>query len=195
MGDPKKSRKKWQSPPHPWQKERLEREAVLMNRYALKNKKELWKMEAIRRKYRKVARELLAAIAAGEGDDPHVKRTMEAILNKAKRYKLIPEDGTLDDILAMDIERVLRRRLDWLVYEKGLAKTPRQARQLIVHGHIAIRGRKINVPSYLVPADEEEHIGYYEGSPLADEKHPLRLAILGLSPAEVEGSKQEEGTQ
>jgi len=194
MGDPKRSRKKWQSPPHPWQKERLEREAVLMSRYALKNKRELWKMEAIRRKYRKVVRELLAAIAAGKEDDPHVKRTMEAILNKAKRYKLIPEDGTLDDILAMDIERVLRRRLDWLVYEKGLAKTPRQARQLIVHGHIAIRGRRINVPSYLVPVDEEEHISYYEGSPLADEKHPLRLAILGL-PEEMEASKQEEGGQ
>ncbi|RLF65463.1 MAG: 30S ribosomal protein S4 [Thermoplasmata archaeon] len=194
MGDPKRSRKKWQSPPHPWQKERLEREAVLMSRYALKNKRELWKMEAIRRKYRKVARELLAAIAAGKEDDPHVKRTMEAILNKAKRYKLIPEDGTLDDILAMDIERVLRRRLDWLVYEKGLAKTPRQARQLIVHGHIAIRGRRINVPSYLVPVDEEEHISYYEGSPLADEKHPLRLTILGL-PEEMEAPKQEEGGQ
>ena len=194
MGDPKRPRKKWQSPPHPWQKERLEREAVLMSRYALKNKRELWKMEAIRRKYRKVVRELLAAIAAGKEDDPHVKRTMEAILNKAKRYKLIPEDGTLDDILAMDIERVLRRRLDWLVYEKGLAKTPRQARQLIVHGHIAIRGRRINVPSYLVPVDEEEHISYYEGSPLADEKHPLRLAILGL-PEEMEAPKQEEGGQ
>ncbi|HDJ51261.1 MAG TPA: 30S ribosomal protein S4 [Thermoprotei archaeon] len=194
MGDPKRPRKKWQSPPHPWQKERLERETVLMSRYALKNKRELWKMEAIRRKYRKVARELLAAIAAGKENDPHVKRTMEAILNKAKRYKLIPEDGTLDDILAMDIERVLRRRLDWLVYEKGLAKTPRQARQLIVHGHIAIRGRRINVPSYLVPVDEEEHISYYEGSPLADEKHPLRLAILGL-PEEMEAPKQEEGGQ
>jgi len=194
MGDPKRPRKKWQSPPHPWQKERLERETVLMSRYALKNKRELWKMEAIRRKYRKVARELLAAIAAGKENDPHVKRTMEAILNKAKRYKLIPEDGTLDDILAMDIERVLRRRLDWLVYEKGLAKTPRQARQLIVHGHIAIRGRRINVPSYLVPVDEEEHISYYEGSPLADEKHPLRLAILGL-PEEMEAPKQEEGEQ
>ena len=194
MGDPKRSRKKWQSPPHPWQKERLEREAVLMSRYALKNKRELWKMEAIRRKYRKVARELLAAIAAGKEYDPYVKRTMEAILNKAKRYKLIPEDGTLDDILAMDIERVLRRRLDWLVYEKGLAKTPRQARQLIVHGHIAIRGRRINVPSYLVPVDEEEHISYYEGSPLADEKHPLRLAILEL-PEEMEAPKQEEGGQ
>jgi len=194
MGDPKRPRKKWQSPPHPWQKERLEREAVLMSRYALKNKRELWKMEAIRRKYRKVARELLAAIAAGKENDPHVKRTTEAILNKAKRYKLIPEDGTLDDILAMDIERVLRRRLDWLVYEKGLAKTPRQARQLIVHGHIAIRGRRINVPSYLVPVDEEEHISYYEGSPLADEKHPLRLAILGL-PEEMEAPKQEEGGQ
>jgi len=197
MGDPKRSRKKWQSPPHPWQKDRLEREAVLMIRYALKNKKELWKMEAIRRKYRRVARDLLAAIAAGRGDDPHIKRTMEAILNKAKRYKLIPEDGTLDDILAMDIERVLRRRLDWIVYEKGLAKTPRQARQLIVHGHIAIRGRRITVPSYLVPIEEENEIHYYEGSPLADEKHPLRIAIVGLpeeaiaTPTPTEAEKSE----
>jgi len=178
MGDPKRCRKKWQGPPHPWQKERILREAVLLRRYGLKNKRELWRIEAIRRKYRRVARDLLAAIAAGREEE--VKEEMEAILNKAKRYKLIPEDGTLDDILGMDIEALLRRRLQYIVYEKGLAKTIMQARQLIVHGHIAINGRRITSPNYLVSTDEEEFIDYYTGSPLVDEKHPIRVEIAGI---------------
>ncbi len=192
MGDPKRCRKKWQGPPHPWQKERILREAVLLRRYGLKNKKELWRIEAIRRKYRRVARDLLAAIAAGREEE--VKGQMEAILNKAKRYKLIPEDGTLDDILGMDIETLLRRRLQYIVYEKGLAKTVMQARQLIVHGHIAINGRRITSPNYIVSAEEEEMIDYYPGSPLADEKHPIRVEIAGI-PQMLQEEEKEGGEE
>ncbi len=61
----------------------------------------------------------------------------------------------------------LSRRLQSLVFKKGLAKSVRQARQLIVHGFIAINGKRVNRPGYLVPADEESHIGYYKAIDIA----------------------------
>ena len=49
---------------------------------------------------------------------------------------------------------LLERRLDNVVYRLGLAKTRRMARQIVVHGHIMVNGRKVNVPSYLVKAGD-----------------------------------------
>ena len=45
---------------------------------------------------------------------------------------------------------LLERRLDNVVYRMGFASSRAQARQLIVHGHILVDGRKVNIPSYLV---------------------------------------------
>jgi len=44
----------------------------------------------------------------------------------------------------------LERRLDNVVYRLGLAESRAQARQLVLHGHFALNGRKHNIPSYLV---------------------------------------------
>ena len=49
---------------------------------------------------------------------------------------------------------LLERRLDNVVYRLGLAKTRRMARQIVVHGHIMVNGRKVNIPSYLVKAGD-----------------------------------------
>ena len=48
----------------------------------------------------------------------------------------------------------LERRLDNVVYRLGFAISRRQARQLVRHGHVAVDGRKVNIPSYLVRAGE-----------------------------------------
>jgi len=45
---------------------------------------------------------------------------------------------------------LLEQRLDNLVFRLGLARTRRQARQLVTHGHIAVNGQRVNIPSYLV---------------------------------------------
>ncbi|MBN1484948.1 MAG: 30S ribosomal protein S4 [Chloroflexia bacterium] len=50
--------------------------------------------------------------------------------------------------------RLLERRLDNVVYRLGLAKSRSHARQLVRHGHIMVRGRKTNIPSYLVRPGE-----------------------------------------
>jgi ribosomal protein S4 len=82
--------------------------------------------------------------------------------------------ASLDDVLALETEAVLSRRLQTLVYLKGFSSTPYQARQLISHGHVAVSGRKVTVPSYMVAKDEEGHIQYTIRSPLNEISHPAR---------------------
>jgi len=46
--------------------------------------------------------------------------------------------------------QLLEARLDNVVYRAGLARTRRQSRQLVSHGHFMVNGKKVNVPSYQV---------------------------------------------
>ena len=162
MGDPRKPRKKWEGPKHPWIKERLIKELELVGRYGLKNKKELWKAATLARKFRHLARSLLAL--------PEAERAAreKALLDRLYRMGLVDRNATLDDVLGLTAEHVLERRLQTIVYRKGLAKTIMQARQLIVHGHIAIGGRKVTSPGYLVSREEEDLVDYAPGSPFRE---------------------------
>ena len=171
MGDPKRQRKMYETPSHPWIKERIEREKVLVQKYALKNKKELWKHETQLRNFRRRARRLLAA----RGKQAEVER--EQLLQRLKRLGILPENAHLDDVLSLVIEDILERRLQTIVFKRGLARTPRQARQLIVHGHIEVNGQLIRSPSYLVLKEEEETITYTKNSPFANSQHPERMVI------------------
>jgi len=159
MGDPKKPRKKWERPGHPWIKTRLEEEMRLMGEYGLRNKRELWIAQTLLRRIRARARSLLAL-------PPDVRaREEEVLVNKLYRMGLLKSDkASLDDILGITISDVLERRLQTIVYKKGLAKTIHMARQLIVHGHIAIAGRRVTSPGHLVSRDEEELVGFYRAS-------------------------------
>ena len=57
---------------------------------------------------------------------------------------------------------MLERRLDNVVYRLGWAASRAEARQLVRHGHIAVKGRKVSIPSYEVSVGEE--ISVREGS-------------------------------
>jgi len=171
MGKPKFSRKKYETPSHPWQADRIEAENGLIKKYGLKNKKEIWKTQTSLRRYRGQARELLAKI---DSDDPQIKKESNQLLVRLTRFNILPLNSTLDDVLALEIESVLSRRLQTITYLRGFANTPQQARQLIAHGHIEIDGRKNNVPGYLVTKNEESKIDYIPGSPLNDAMHPAR---------------------
>ena len=56
------------------------------------------------------------------------------------------------------VEDLLKRRLSSVVVTKGLAHTPKQARQMIVHKNIIVGDNVINVPSYIVPISLESEI-------------------------------------
>ncbi|MBQ8130062.1 MAG: 30S ribosomal protein S4 [Clostridia bacterium] len=68
------------------------------------------------------------------------------------RYYL--KASNMKGITGENLLSLLERRLDNVVYRLGLAKTRRMARQIVVHGHIMVNGRKVNVPSYLVKAGD-----------------------------------------
>ena len=50
---------------------------------------------------------------------------------------------------------MLERRLDNVVQRMGIGSSRAQARQLVLHGHVRVNGRKVNVPSYLVNVTDE----------------------------------------
>lgn len=159
MGDPKKSQKSYDTPSRPWEEYRIKRESELMNKYGLKNKKELWKSYSKLRRYRGQARSLLATT----GDQ--AKKESEQLLNRLYRLGMLHEDANLDDILSMSVEDILDRRLQTLAERHGYANTIKQARQMITHGHIVINGKKVDSPGYITPKNEERSIDYAAGSP------------------------------
>ena len=54
------------------------------------------------------------------------------------------------EVTGIAFMRILESRLDNLVYRLGFARTRRQSRQLVTHGHVLVDGKKVDIPSYLV---------------------------------------------
>ncbi|TLZ55165.1 MAG: 30S ribosomal protein S4 [Methanobacteriota archaeon] len=172
MGDPKFSRQKYERPHHPWEGERIKAENELLKKYGLKNKKELWRAQSVLRRFRQRARQLQAMVRYG---DKQAGKEKDELIARLGRLGLLPTEGaSLDDVLALDVEAVLSRRLQTLAFVKGLAFTPHQARQFIVHGHVAIGSRRVTVPGYLVTRTEEGGIIYDPRSAISHDMHPAR---------------------
>lgn len=163
MGHPKKRKKTYEKPRRPWEAKRIKDEKELTDTYGLKNKKEIWKAASFIKKCRREIRAILAGIA-GTAPTEHMLRKKEAILASLKRKGILKQGEAavdLDDVLSLSVENVLERRLQTRVYKKELANSIKHARQLIVHGHIAVDGRRVTIPSYIIREDEEGKIGYY----------------------------------
>lgn len=183
MGDPKFPRRTYETPSHPWEGERIKEEQETVRQFGLRNKRELWKAQSILRNLRRQSRDLQARLRYG---DVQAEVEKENLLRRCARLGLLPmHGGTLDDILALTQEAILNRRLQTMVYKKGLANTQKQARQLIVHGHITVNGRKVTIPGYLVKKEEEDKIEYNPKSPFNDEMHPMRVQRKEVEEAEV----------
>ena len=169
MGDPRRRRKKYTTPNHPWQKERIEEEKRLLKAYGLKNKTEIWKMQSLLRKYRREAKRLTGL------DTLQAQREKEQVLARLRKLGLLKEESTLDDILTLTVEDFMERRLQTIVYRKGLAKTLKQARQFIVHEHVMIGDQVVKSPSHLVTLDEQDMVRFKPNSPLSRDDHPERI--------------------
>jgi small subunit ribosomal protein S4 len=121
--------------------------------------------------FRGIARSLISK-------SPEEREKMEReLLARLKKLGVLNETAALDDVLDLTIEDVLERRLQTIVFRKGLAKSIHQTRQLITHGHIMIGNRKVTVPSYIVTRGEENQITYASRSPFSNPAHPLRQTI------------------
>ncbi len=184
MGDPRKQRKKFETPRFPWRTDVLEAELKLLGQYGLRNKKEMWRHKALLSKYRGIARSLL-------GMSVEERRKLEKnLLDRLYRLGILPETSVLDDVLVLSLEDILERRLQTLVFQKGLAKSIYQARQFITHGHVAIAGRRVSSPSYLVLREEDVKITYSPTSPLLKSSQPQGKSVA--SPAKVKSAVEEE---
>lgn len=171
MGDPKKKHKRYSTPKRPYDQDALNEELRIIGAYGLRNKRELWRHRTELSKIRRMAREMLSRdpVERAEGE--------REMLRKLRSLGLLDERATLDDILVLRMEDLLERRLQTVVYRRGLAKSLFQARQLITHGHVSVGGRKVRAPSYLVTLEDEAELGYAGSSPLAANEHPLRREL------------------
>ena len=149
MGDPRKKRKKYEKPLRPWDQERISSEVSILKNYGLRRKNEIYKAESILRKFRRHARNLAAQ------DN---KKEEKELITKLNRLGLIDKDSSLDDVLELSLENILERRLQTVIFRKGLCKTVKQARQFIVHGHVTVGENKIRWPSFIVPKELEKNI-------------------------------------
>lgn len=112
------------------------------------------------KRYRRDARHLLGMVT------DQTIRERQDLINHLIKMGILGEDAKLEDVLDLTVENVLRRRLQTMVYKKGLANTAKEARMFVVHGHIALNEKKIDSPSYLVKRGEEDMIGFYHSSPV-----------------------------
>ncbi len=154
MGDPKTPSRTWRKPKRPFNYDLKMEELKTVGTFGLKTKRELWKTHTELSRVRHQARSLLAL-------RQEVREIKEPILIKSlSRIGLVEESSTLDDVLNLQVTDLLSRRLQTIVHKKLNFKTPYQARQAVVHGHIMIDERIVSIPSYVVKIEEEEKIHF-----------------------------------
>jgi len=154
MGDPKTPSRTWRKPKRPFNYDLKMEELKTVGTFGLKTKRELWKTHTELSRVRHQARSLLAL-------RQEVRQRKEPILIKSlSRIGLVEESSTLDDVLNLQVTDLLSRRLQTIVHKKLNFKTPYQARQAVVHGHIMIDERIVSIPSYVVKIEEEEKIHF-----------------------------------
>ncbi len=180
MGDPKFARSKTQTPTHPWKQARIDEEHALKEKYGLKKTggmKEIWREKTALRRYRNQAMKLIGRVDTTEG---HFAREQEQLVVSLTKRGLLPEGANVGDVLQIDVDQMLSRRLQSVVYRRGLAPTMRSARQLIMHGHISIGSQKMTVPGYHILKTEEELLQYNLNSPYIDETSTFRQDLEKL---------------
>jgi len=152
MGDPKTSRRVWQKPKRPLNYDLIMDELKTLGTFGLKTKRELWKTQTELSRVRLQARSLLAL----RQDERERKEPI--LMQSLSKIGLVNEDSTLDDVLNLQVTDLLSRRLQTIAQRKLYFKTPYQARQAIVHGHIMIGDSVVTIPSYIVKTEEEAKI-------------------------------------
>jgi len=181
MGDPKKPKRKYSKPGHPWQKQRIEEEIRLRRKYGFKNKTEIWKVMSELRRVRAQARKLISAV--GLQAEKEKKGLITSLYNKGL---LESPKAELDDVLSLTVEQFLDRRLQTLVYKKQLASTIKQARQMIVHKKIMIGDKVVSSPGKLITRSEENEIKVLQKTKRKKQEESSKMEVR------VEKSKEKE---
>ena len=169
MGDPRRQKKKYVVPKKPYDTDRFEQELDFIGRFGLRNKRELWRHSTELSNYRRQARNLLALPPSER------ERTEKELVGKLTRIGVL-EESILDHVLDLTLENVLERRLQTIVFRKGMAASMHHARQLVAHGHIALDSARVTTPARLMTVGETDRLTYTNKSALNDQSHPARIA-------------------
>jgi small subunit ribosomal protein S4 len=168
MGDAKKLTKHYNTPRHPWQKARIETEKKYIAEFGLKNKREVYKHDTQIKAIIRFFKQLNYQTSA------QATKEKEQLLSRVKRLGFLAENKEDTEVLNMTVVNALERRLQTLLFKKGMARSVRQARQFITHQHVQVNGKIVDAPGYIVPVSEESSISFVVRSPLIDEAHPER---------------------
>ncbi len=165
----KRKHKLYSKPKRPYDKQRIQEEAVIIKKFGLKNKREIWKAQAKVDSMREKAKNL---ISASEEDK-------EAFFKRLRKIGLMV--NSIADVLSLTKEDYLSRRLQTIVAEKNFANTTKAARQLITHKKILVNGGIVNSPAYVVPTELEDKISVKERVKKVKES----VAVETEAPAEI----------
>ena len=183
MGDIKKIRKKYSGPAHPWKKVNIESERVLKQEFGLKNKREIYIAQSFLKKYKDIAKRLIASRTA------QAVKEKELVLTKLKKLGLLSASSGLDQILSLELKNILERRVQTLIFRRKLARTVHQARQFITHRHVLISSKEVTSPSRLLSLEEENKMTFKPSSSLSSDNHPERINTAQQIHEEAEAVK------
>ena len=186
MGDPKTPRRVWKRPKRPLNYDLLMDELKTLGAFGLKTKRELWKTQTELSRVRFQARSLLAL-------RQEIRERKEPVLIQSlSKIGLVDQNSTLDDVLKLQVTDLLSRRLQTFAQRKLYFKTPYQARQAIVHGHVMIGDSVVTIPSYIVKTEEETKIHLTSESRFNE---TLSKPESDLGSPETENLESETGVQ
>jgi small subunit ribosomal protein S4 len=176
MGDIKRKRKLFSRPKKLFDRARMDGENILVKKYGLKNKREIWKAKSFISKLRRRAKDLISAD----------KKEQQIFFDRLNKMGM--GVGNISDVLALTEENLFERRLQTFVFKKKFANTPKQARQFIVHKNILVDDAIVNIPSFIVSNDLENKISFKERKIKGKE---LKEVLTGKSaPVKVALEKQ-----
>lgn len=174
MGDTKRKRKLFNRPKKPFDRARMDEENVLVKKYGLKNKREIWKAKTAVSRLRRQAKALI-----GKTDEEQ-----RVFFDKLNKLGMGVSD--ISDVLALTEENIFERRLQTFVFKKKLCTTVKGARQLIVHKNVLVDGAIVNIPSFVVTTDLEDKIA------LKEKKVKVKPVEESEAPAEEENNEEVE---
>jgi small subunit ribosomal protein S4 len=189
MGDPKYPRKVWRKPKRPLNYELKMDELQTLGTFGLRTKRELWKAHTELSRVRQQARSLLALTEEARAEKEPI------LLKSLSRIGLVSENSSLDDVLNLKPTDLLARRLQTIVSKKLGFKTPYQARQAVIHGHIMVGDRKVDIPSYTVTVAEEDSVKFSPESKIPEMLEKTKADAPKVeAPAEGEEATPAEAT-
>lgn len=182
MGDPKKQKKSYSTPRHPWEKSRIEEEKVYLKNYGLKSNQEIWRYRSLVESFKNQAKRL-SAIDSEQGE-----KEKKQLLTRLGSLGLLKSGAELEEVLNLTVTDLLDRRLQTIVFKKGLARSAKQSRQLITHNHIKVGEKTITSPGKILNLKEEGTVSFSVKSSFNDEMHPERVQEMP-SKTKIEESK------